>query len=261
MSDRYDFMSDNNNSNNTYAELSLEETKTAFIKSYLWMFAGALLTFLLGLLFSKVLVNFLVTDNSAGTSLFLILFFIAFAVELVMGFAINKNALVKLNYGKALAGFIIYSALNGFTFSFLFAFFDVSVLYQVFGVVALYYLVLTAISYLFRNKIQKLTGFAYVGLITLLVVSVLVTIYSFLIFPLLGGNSDLSMLYLGVSFFGLVVFTILTLVDIRNMKSVIEYSSDKRCASVAAAFNLYLDFINIFIYVLRIVAIFGRSRR
>ena len=68
-------------------------------------------------------------------------------------------------------------------------------------------------------------------------------------------------LYLGLSIFGIIVFTVLTLVDIASMKRIIEYSQDKRCASIAAAFNLYLDFINIFLYVLRILLILGKNSR
>ena len=259
MSERYDFYSENSSSNTGYAELTLEQTRTAFIKSYLWMFVGAIITFLVGLAFSNVFANMIVSENVSGLSIFLVMFLVAFVIEMILGFVINKNAMVKLNYGKALGGFIVYSALNGFTFSVLFAFFDVSILYQVFGVFALYYLLLTAISFLFRKSIHKLSSFAWIGLITLLIVSIIVAIYSSIF---LANNENISMmLYLGISILGLIVFTILTLVDIQAMKRVIEYSMDKRCASIAAAFSLYLDFINIFMYILRILMILGRNTR
>ena len=66
---------------------------------------------------------------------------------------------------------------------------------------------------------------------------------------------------LGISVLGILVFSILTMVDIKAMYNLINYSENKRSASIAAAFSLYLDFINIFLYVLRILLILGKNIR
>ena len=46
-----------------------------------------------------------------------------------------------------------------------------------------------------------------------------------------------------------------------GLYNLIDYSQNKKSASIAAAFSLYLDFINIFLYVLRILLILGKNIR
>ena len=118
-----------------------------------------------------------------------------------------------------------------------------------------YFLILSLVTYLFRNVIHKARTFAYIGLITLLLASVGASIYS--IFAL--RDSSVMSLFLAISIIGVIVFTIITMVDIKHMYNLVSYAEDKNAASVAAAFTLYLDFLNIFIYILRILLIIGRN--
>lgn len=254
------------NDNNFYSEYNgydsqndikdgvISKTITHFIKAYLWMFVATLITFITGVILSKVFIDLLYNGNAGGMTLFLVVSIISFIGQFVLCITINKNALEKANFGKALGGLILFSLLNGVSFASLFAFFEIDILYQVFGIVALYFLLLTALSYVFRRKIHKASGFAYIGLITLLIVSGIVAIYSLLFYSPVNNISQ--SLYLGVSILGLIVFTILTLVDVKAMYTIIDHSENKKCASISAAFNLYLDFINIFIYILRIASHF-----
>lgn len=249
---------ESNPSNNVY-DTTMSETNVAFVKSYLWMFIGVLITFVSGMFFSVIYKNLLLSGSFADMSIFLILFFVSFVVQMILCYKINKHALTEARFGKALAGFLVFSALNGFSFASLFVYFDISILYQVFGVVAVYFLILTLISFLFRKRVHKMATFAYMGLVTLLIASVLVSLFSIFLFNPIG-NVGIG-LYLGISILGLIVFTILTIVDIKSMHSIINNSLNKNAASIAAAFALYLDFINIVIYILRILAIFGKGRK
>lgn len=255
------YSSEYNGKENTRVHSEIQSsTINLFIKSYLWMFISLLITFVVGLLSTTFLQKAILSslNNQSGSLIiFFALTFISTIAQFILCFKINKNALVKANFKKAMIGLIVFAILNGFTFSTLFIYFDVAVLYQVFGVVTVYYLLLTGLSYLFRKKIHKARTFAYIGLISLLIVSIIVSIYS--LFSFNGAIS--SSLYLGVNILGLVVFTILTLVDVHSMYNLIENSYDKKSASVAAAFSLYLDFINIFVYILRLVAILGRNNK
>lgn len=246
-----------NNSKSYVNDMSITETSTALTKAYFWMFIGALLTFLSGILFSNLFARLILNNNAVGLSFFMVCFVVSFIVEMILCFTINKNALVKADSKKALTGYLVYSLLNGFTFSSFFIYFDASVLVQVFGVVAIYYLVLTLISVAFKNKIHKIAAFAWIGLITLVIASAIVSIYSLIAYSVTGSVS--MPLYLGISIFGLIVFSILTIVDIKSMTNLIANSYNKKAASIAAAFSLYLDFINIFIYVLRILLILGKN--
>ena len=236
-----------------------DSTTKTLVKSYLWMFVGTLITFLFGIFFSNVLANLLNSGNGAGLTIFLVLSIVSFIVQLILCYTINKNALVKSNFVKALVGFLVFALSTGFTFSTLFIYFDISILYNVFAGVTLYYLVLTFLTYLFRNKIQRASGFAFVGLITLLICSAIVSIYSLFFYNPINNIS--ANLYLAISVLGILVFSILTMVDIKSMYNLIDYSQNKKSASIAAAFSLYLDFINIFLYVLRILLILGKNIR
>ena len=249
----------NESSANAGPVIVSDSTTKTLIKSYLWMFIGTFITFVFGIVFSNMLANMLLEGNGAGLSVFLILSIVSFVVQLILCYTINKNALVKANFSKALIGFIVFALSTGFTFSTLFIYFDISILYNVFAGVTLYYLILTFLTFLFRKSIHKASGFAFVGLLTLLICSVLVSIYSLVIYDPIGGIS--SKLYLGISVFWILVFSILTMVDIKSMYNLIDYSQNKKSASIAAAFSLYLDFINIFLYVLRILLILGKNIR
>ena len=254
-----DFYAEYNQNDSKVNGLSVSETSIAFIKSYLWMFLGVFITFISGMFFSVIYKHLILNGSIANMSIFLVLFFASFIVQMVLCYKINKHALAETNFKKALGGFILFSLLNGFSFSALFVSFAFAVLYQIFAVVAGYFLILTFVSFLFRKKIHKMATFAYMGLIALVIASILISLFSFFMYDP-TGNVGVS-LYLGISIFGLIVFTILTIVDIKSMHSIIETSLDKKSASIAAAFSLYLDFINIFIYILRIVVISGKGRK
>lgn len=252
--------------NNNFYDNSIDKSKTitstttiAMIKAYMWMFVGTLLTFVFGLFFTKILNDVILNSNGHGMNFFLFGSIVSFVVLLILTFSINKNALVKLNYTKALIGFLSFALISGFSFSSIFIFFDIDVLLNVFAGVTLYFLLLTLFTFIFRKKIHKAAGFAYVGLSALLVTSLLISLYSLLFY---NPTSLISpTLYLTISIVGVLIFSIITMVDVKAMYNLIEYSEHKKCASISAAFTLYLDFINIFIYVLRILMILGKNTR
>lgn len=239
-------------------DLTLKETNITFVKSFLWMFLGTFISFIVGLFFSKILFDIVSNQESGYFALFLVTFIIITIAEFFLVYRINKEALIKLNFKNALIGFIVYSILDGFVFSFIFAFVNVDMLYQIFGVVSLYFLLLAGLSYLFRNKIKSIAVFGYIGLACLVIVSIITIIFGFLF---IRDTNTAVGLYIGILEFALVVFSILTIVDIRRMYEQIKYSTNKNAASISAAFCLYLDFMNIFLYVLRIVMMFAGSRR
>lgn len=249
-----------NNYYSEYSENSIEissvfSTNIAFAKSYLFMFLGTFLTLIVGVFFSKIL-QMTLENSGVGYVGFLIAFFVIAIVQIVICYKINKEALQKQSFAKSLIWFLIYSVLTGFMFSFLFIYFDIAVLNQVFFGISIYFLVLSLLSFLFRKKIHKASGFAYMGLVVLLIVSALVGFLSWFMY----GSELYFNLYLAVSILGIIVFSIMTMVDVKAMYRIIENSEHKNAASIAAAFSLYLDFMNIVIYLLRILLATGNSR-
>ena len=253
-----DFYSYENNEDRSSSSLLLSETNVAFAKAFLWMFVGTFISFIIGLLFSKVFVNALENENETFLYGYLFIIIFSFVFQLILAYKLNKEALVKVNFKKALGLFMIYAILEGVMFACIFSLVSISTLYFVFGAVSVYYLLLAGLSFLLRKKINGLAGFAFAGLISLIVVSV---ISSILLLFFLNDPDMYTNIVLLVLIFGLVVFSILTIVDIKKMHELIDYSQNKNAASIAAAFCLYLDFINLFIRLLRLVAILSGNRR
>ena len=75
----------------------------------------------------------------------------------------------------------------------------------------------------------------------------------------LFNGAYFNALYLGISILGILVFSITTMVDIKRHYDSLDYSGNKNVMMIGFAFDLYLDFINIFIYVLRILLILGKN--
>lgn len=247
-------MENNNYSNysyNTYENSDTISTNKAVAGSFLWMFLGALITLFVGI-FSTRIVATLVFNNPFSL---LFIFLGCFVVQMILTSRIHKFIYTKPNFSKSLVSFLLYSALTGFTFSFLFVYFDVAILNQVFAGVSLYFLLLALMTYVFRKKINKAAGFAYIGLTTLLIVSLIFLFVSMFAF----NGAYFDALYLGISILGILVFSIVTMVDIKRHYDNLKYSNNKSLMMLGFAFDLYLDFINIFIYVLRILAILGRN--
>ena len=252
-----DFYAEYNDNETQNKTLTISETNVAFAKSYLWMFLGSIITFISGIAFSHLFAIF--AQNATGSITFLVISIVSFIVELVLCNAIHKNALIHANFTKALLELMGFALLTGFTFSSLFVYFQSDILYMVFATVSVYFLILSLLSFLFRKKVYKMANFAFFGLIALLISSALISLFSIFLYPV---NQVLtSGLFLVINIIGLVVFTILTIVDVNSMYHLINNSYNKNAASVAAGFTLYLDFINIFIYILRILMIFGKNSR
>ena len=248
-------MENNGYSNYSFGTIEKSDvvaTNKAIAGSFLWMFLGALITLLVGMASTTIAANVLTSPTGSLTYLFI--FIGCFIFQIVLTTKLHKNTYIKQNYGKSLLTFFAYSALTGFTFSFLFVFFDAAILNQVFAGVSLYFLLLAGLTFVFRKKIESAAGFAYVGLSVLLIASTIMLLVSLFAF----GGAFFNTLYLAISILGILVFTIITMVDIKSAYETLRYDSNRKCMMVYFAFSLYLDFINIFVYVLRILAILGK---
>jgi hypothetical protein len=119
-------MNNNNYTKNTYyeSESSYVADNVSINKmmagSFLWMFIGALITMLVGIGCTMFLKSMIANVDAGGLMTYLILFFVAFIFQMILTSRIHKNAYVKRNVGKTIVSFLLYSALTGFTFSFMF---------------------------------------------------------------------------------------------------------------------------------------------
>ena len=175
---------------------------------------------------------------------------------LFWGIAIAEFALVvflsariqKLSLSTATLSFLLYSVLNGVTMSLIFLAFTASSIATTFSITAGTFGVMAVYGYVTKTDLSKwgnILRMALLGLIVALVVNIFL------------HNSMLDLIISGI---GVVLFTGLTAYDSQKIKTALamqEYP-DENAQKIAliGALNLYLDFINLFLYLLRF---FGRS--
>ena len=175
---------------------------------------------------------------------------------LFWGIAIAEFALVvflsariqKLSLSTATLSFLLYSVLNGVTMSIIFLAFTASSMATTFYITAGTFGVMAVYGYVTKTDLSKwgnILRMALLGLIVALVVNIFL---------------HNSMLDLIISGFGVILFTGLTAYDSQKIKTALalQEDPDENAQKIAliGALNLYLDFINLFLYLLRF---FGRS--
>lgn len=150
-----------------------------------------------------------------------------------------------MSVGTARAMFFLYAILNGLTFSGFFILYDVTSLILAFGMTALYFGALAAYGYVTKRDLSNLRSILLAGLIFLAVFWVLS------IFLPLSGFDRI------VCFIGVGIFMAYTAYDTQKIKQYHQmYGSVPELAqkaSILCALELYLDFVNMFLYILRLV--------
>lgn len=217
---------------------SAEPLNVYTTKKFGWMFLGLLVTFGTAIAFS------------AGGGLYYLLtlgmpaVFALCIAELVLVMVLSAR-LGKMSIAGARGLFFAYAILNGVTFSAVFFAYDVQILLSVFALTALYFGALAAYGWLTKRDLS--------GLGTILGFSVLFL----LVFWVLSMFLPLGAFERIICFIGLAVFMGCTAYDTQRIKHLhAEYGEDyemSKKASIFAALQLYLDFINIFLYILRLL--------
>lgn len=149
-----------------------------------------------------------------------------------------------MKYSTAQAVFWLYAALNGVAFSVLFLAYTYESIARVFFITAGTFAAMSLYGYTTKKDLSAWGSFLFMGLIGIIIASV-VNIFV-----------ASSMLQFIVSIAGVLVFTGLTAYDTQSIKeSYIEGASDEVGGKRAlfGALRLYLDFINLFIMLLRLL--------
>lgn len=146
--------------------------------------------------------------------------------------------------------FILFSALNGLTLSTIFYFYAPAAIVKTFAVTAGTFGAMAAYGYFTRRDLTRLGGLLFMALIGVIIASV---VNMFL---------HSSALDLGVSVVGILIFVGLTAWDSQKIKMALAMAPDmgeqSQKLAVVGALSLYLDFVNLFLYLLRF---FGGSSR
>lgn len=163
---------------------------------------------------------------------------------LVMGISWGIN---KLSLTTATLLFVLYSVINGATLSVIFVAYSIGTISKVFFITAGTFAVMAFIGYVTKTDLSKLGKILFMALIGIIIATV-VNIF------VKSSGLDLILSYLGV-----LVFVGLTAYDTQKIKQMLwqagDMSETSQKIALLGALSLYLDFINLFLYLLRI---FGR---
>lgn len=230
-----------NYSNISYAESPFGTLSEFMSKSFGWMFAGLLVTFGVGI--GAVASGLIFPIINSG------LFIFTSIAELVMVFVLSARV-QKLQPSTATALFFGYAVLNGINLSSIFLVYDYGTLILAFLVGAVYF----GVTAVYGNVTDRdLTGWGpklMGGLVALIVCALMGSLLS--MFGLNFGIADLLLCAVG-----LLIFMGLTAYDTQMLKYYYSYFGGDAAmlhkASIIGALNLYLDFINIFLYIVRML--------
>ncbi len=206
-------------------------------KTFGWMFAGLLVTFLVAM---TAYMTGLVWYVFAIPYAVLVLGIAEVAVVLYMSARINK-----VSVGTARALFLTYSVLNGVVFSAYFLIYALPSMVFIFGATALFFGIMAAVGYTTRADLSNLRNFLLGGLVFLLVFWVAAMFINLERFEIVACTV------------GIFIFLVFTAYDTQKIRAYHQvYAQDPqmaRKASIFSALQLYLDFINLFIYLLRVL--------
>ena len=231
--------------NQTYSnEASYGESLSRYTaKTFGWMFAGLMFTFVVAIAFAVTGgLYYLLVNVPAAPYLLL---FAELGVVLYLSARIEK-----MSIATARVMFFLYAAINGIVFSAYFYMFELPVLLGVFLVTSLFFGVMALIGYFGKINFSALLPFMMGGLIFLCG------------FWVLSLFINLSAFETMVCTAGIFLFLLFTAYDTKKIQAYyVHYGQMPEMAakaSIISALQLYLDFINLFIYILRIV---GNKRR
>ncbi len=217
--------------------------RTLMGKVYLWMTLALAVTGLTSLYVasSPGLVQSIFA--SRGT------FWLLVIAELALVFILSAR-IMKMSFSTAGIMFALYSVLNGVTMSFIFIAYTSTSIATAFFVTAGMFAAMSFIGFVTKKDLSSFGSFFTMALIGLIIASV-VNIFL---------NS--SVMYWIITYVGVLLFVGLTAYDTQKIKQMlIEYGDEVNDSTqklaLLGSLTLYLDFINLFLYILRL---FGNNK-
>lgn len=225
--------------NSTYYNIPMSRPIENFMyKVYGWMFAGLALTaataYSLFEFFPHVMIQI------ACSPLIYVLFLAQIVLVIGLSAAINR-----LSYTTAAFMFLVYSALMGITLAPIFLIYTMGSIYTTFLVASGMFGAMAIYGYFTESDLTTMGNIALMGLFGLILASFI---------NWFVGSSHMEYL---LAFGGVIIFTLLTAYDVQKIKQFSMYGlaheeSESKIA-VYGALTLYLDFLNLFLNLLRLM--------
>lgn len=213
----------------------MEQQNELYPKIFTWLFVGLLITFTSGYILSTNLV----LASQVLLKGFIPIVIIELVIALVLGLRIQK-----MNPITAKILYIVYSMTTGITFSSIFITYEISSLISIFLITAVSFGALAFYGYTTKKDLSRWGTILLVSLLVTIVVSVL----NYFIFN--SSTTDIVISAIGVFIFcGFIAY------DMQKVKLMLPTLGEEK-AAIIGAFELYLDFINLFI---RLLELFGKD--
>lgn len=199
---------------------------------YAWMGAGLTITAFMALItLSSPVILEAITGNR-------LVFYGLMIGELALVFTLS-GAINRLSATVATLLFVAYSALNGVTLSIVALVYTANSITSTFVITAGMFGAMSVYGYMTKRDLTSWGSFLFMGLIGVVIASIV---------NIFVGNSALSWVISGI---GVIVFTGLTAYDTWKIKEMAAQGTEGRKPAILGALTLYLDFINLFLMLLR----------
>ncbi len=211
----------------------------ALMKSvYMWMTLALGVTGVVALYVSQS--TELMYSIFSNSILFWGLIIAEFALVMIISARIHK-----MSFSTSLLLFLLYSLVNGLTLSVIFAVYTKESVATTFFVTAGTFGVMSLIGYFSKKDLSKLGGILFMLLVGLIIATVV---------NIFWANSTM---YWIITYAGVLIFVGLTIYDTNKIKAMLEYHQGDEVITqkiaLLGALTLYLDFINLFLYLLRLL--------
>lgn len=212
----------------------MENNNQVYSKMFTWLFIGLLTTFVTGYSLSQ---NVYLMANLLTVGI------IPIAI-IEIGIAIFLGVrLAKMNPITTKILYLIYSITTGITFSVIFVAFKMESIISIFLVTSIIFGVLAFYGYVTKKDLTKFGTILFVALLSMVIFSLINMIF------IKSSTADLALTMIGI-----LVFAGYIAYDVNKVKYLMESVGEEK-AAVFGAFQLYLDFINLFI---RLLELFGK---
>ena len=208
-----------------------------FSKVFMWMAIGLLVTFATAWFVST---NETMITNIFSKTTYILLIILEFAAVIYLSVRV-----MKMEPSTAKCVFLLYSVLSGLTFSSIFIYYQLSSIVYIFLLTALFFGLLSLVGYTTKKDMTKIGRICIIGLIVVIITAII---------NVFVGSTMLDLI---LSILILILFIGITIYDIQKIKRLEHTGIPIENLAIYGALDLYLDFINIFIQLLRL---FGRQK-
>ena len=229
--------------NNEYQAVPGDSVRDFMYKVYVWMSAALGVT---------AGVAYGVANNPSIFTYLMGNQFLFFGLALAqLGLVVFLSAKIQsLNYMNAFLTFLAYSALSGVTFSVYFYVYTAESLYLAFAITAGMFLVLAGYGYVTKADLSSMGSYLTMGLFGIMIAMIANIFF----------QSSAMSYYISLAAVG--IFTLLIAYDTQKIKQFAMMPTTdldaKNKIAIIGALMLYLDFVNLFIHLLRL---FGKKKR